>query len=208
MVSTGHAAPAQETQAAFTVVSQSALYNQATQSVSFQIVFNKTPDFTKVDASGRQANSFQYFIVGDPTQGTYDSIIRGEEIHLSSNLLRIRKVGPEDPDPASGGWGSIVGAVPFTLKGSVLTFSAPLSVLTTHSRDGKFAYQLETYEFGAMTAHLDSQSVAGVSLDKRVPANNTRSEATRHDDDKHGKEHYKEHGRSDHTSKGGHKDRD
>jgi hypothetical protein len=169
MAPTGHAAPAQDTQAAFTLISESAVVNSATRDVSFSIVFNKPPDFTRVDASGSQANSFQYFIGGDPAQGTFDAIIRGEEIHVSSNRLRIRNAAPPDSDPAAGGWGTIRGAVPFKVSGTVLTFSVPLSVLSDRSGDGKFAYQVESYESGSITAHVDGRSVLGGLLDTRPP---------------------------------------
>src|SRR5215467_282001 len=50
----------------FMFVSQSAVFNPVTQEVLFTIQFNQVPDFFTVDSFGRQANSFQYFIVGDP----------------------------------------------------------------------------------------------------------------------------------------------
>src|SRR5438046_356527 len=74
-----------QTQAAFMFVSESVLFNSATGQAQFTIAFNQPPDFFTLDTVGRQANSFQYFIVGDPGltyPDLYDSIIRAEEIHI------------------------------------------------------------------------------------------------------------------------------
>jgi hypothetical protein len=92
----------------FMFVSQSAVFNPATSEVQFTIEFNQPPDFFTLDSFGRQANSFQFFIVGDPSlpyPELYDAIIRGDEIHITGNTVRIRNSVPEDPDPASGGVG-------------------------------------------------------------------------------------------------------
>lgn len=67
-------------QAEFMFLSESAVFNSSTGEVQFTIEFNQAPDFFTVDAFGRQANEFQYFIVGDPTVpdlAHWDAIIRG-----------------------------------------------------------------------------------------------------------------------------------
>ena len=145
----------------FMFVSQSAVFNPATSEVQFTIEFNQPPDFFTLDSFGRQANSFQFFIVGDPSlpyPELYDAIIRGDEVHITGNTVRIRNSVPEDPDPASGGWGAIRGSVPFSLDGNVLTFSTPLPLISDHSTDGNFAYQLQSTEFGELTQFVESQS--------------------------------------------------
>src|SRR5829696_2550518 len=94
----------------FTVLSESAVYDPVTGLVTFTLVFNREPDFQTVDSIGRQADSFQYYILGDPTltsDARFDAIIRGSEIDLTSNLLTIRNAVPPDTDPAAGGWGSV-----------------------------------------------------------------------------------------------------
>jgi hypothetical protein len=167
------AGTARELQADFMFVSESAIFDPITADVQFTIKFNAPPDFFTLDVFGRQANSFQYFVVGDPNlpyPELYDAIIRGDEIHVTGSTVRIRNSGPPDPDLASGGWGAIRGSVPFSVDGKILTFSIPLNLISDHSRDGNFAYRLESYEFGRLTRFLDSQSAivpepaTGVSL--------------------------------------------
>lgn len=142
-------------QAQFTVVSQSAIFDPSTQFVAFTVDFSEAPDFTTVGPLGFQTDSFQFYIVGDPTApypAEFDSIIRGEEIHDTINLIPIRNSVPPSPDPDGGGWGSIRGEVPFVLVGDVLSFSAPLTLLSDHSTDGEFSYILETSQDGGLSA--------------------------------------------------------
>jgi hypothetical protein len=150
-----------QAQAEFMFVSESAVYNPATGAVQFTIEFNQAPDFFTQDSAGRIANSFQYFIVGDPRlpyPENYDAIIRGEEIHLTGDTLRIRNSAPSDPDPAAGGWGAIRGAVPFSLDGDILTFSTPLPLISDHSTDGQYDNRFYTVEFDGLTRTVESQS--------------------------------------------------
>jgi hypothetical protein len=143
------------------LVDETAVYDTATGVVDFTAEFDRVPNFRKVDAAGRRANSFQYFIVGDdtlPYTESFDAIIRGDELVLRSGLLPIRNSAPLDPDPAAGGWGTIRATVPFRLDGRVLTFSAPLTALSDHSTDGRFAYILETYTFGALVDRSVNQA--------------------------------------------------
>ena len=131
-------------------LSQTASFDPATDQVTFTIEFNRPPDFFATDSLGRQADSFQYFVLGDPGLGypaEFDSIVRGEEIHIA-NAIRIRNAVPSVSDPAAGGWGAIRDVVPFSLSGSLLSFSAPLASLSDHSVDGRFTYELQVYSFG------------------------------------------------------------
>jgi hypothetical protein len=146
---------------AFLFTSDSVVFDRASDQVRFTINFNQSPDFLTLDSQGRQTHSFQYFIIGDaslPGPASFDAIIRGEELHISGNALRVRNASPPDPDPAASGWGSMRGSVPFALIGEALTFTVPLSVISDHSVNGLFAYQLESYEFGNLTRHRDGQS--------------------------------------------------
>ena len=143
-------------QGEFQISSESAKYNAATDSVTFRIVFSEVPDFITTDEYGRQADSFQYFIVGDPTlpyPENYDSIIRGDEIDVAARLLPIRNAYPQDDTglPESGGWGTIRAWVPFTLHGRVLMFSAPLAAISDQTGASSVSYELQTYMFGALT---------------------------------------------------------
>jgi hypothetical protein len=144
------------------VLSESAVSNPVTGQVTFMLTLNRAPDFQTVDEFGRQADSFQYYILGDlslPYPAYYDSIIRGEEIHLAPGVLRIRDPLPSDPDPATGGWGPIRGEVPYRLEGNVLTFSTALSTISEHSVDGRFSYELLLTRFGASAQSIQNQSV-------------------------------------------------
>ena len=124
----------------FLVTGQSAIYDPATGQVSFKLIFNRPPDFQTVDSLGRQADDFQYQVIGDPSllyPRNYDAIIRGGELNLDPSMLRIRNAYPSDPsDPDAHGWGAIRGTVPYRLDGNVLTFSTPLSMISDHSTDG------------------------------------------------------------------------
>ena len=150
---TARADPATPSQ--FLVTGQSAIFDPATGQVSFKLIFNRPPDFQTVDSIGRQADSFQYQVVGDPGlvyPRNYDSIIRGEELNLDPSMLRIRNAYPSDPsDPDAHGWGTIRGTVPYRLDGSVLTFSTPLSMISDHSTDGLFSYFLDIVQYGGST---------------------------------------------------------
>ena len=146
--------------AQFRLVSESAVSDPQTHAVTFTIAFNQPPDFFTLDMDSIPANSFQYFIFGDqslPYPGYFDAIIRGDEIHLAG-ALRVRNAAPSSSDPSSGGWGSVRGTVPYTLTGDRLAFTTPLSLISDHSLDGLFSYQVESYEFGTTT-----QSVIGNS---------------------------------------------
>ena len=140
---------------ALTVRAESATYLRSTGLVTFRITFNRTPDFTTTDDLGRQADEFQYFVGSAEPEAPwlYDSVIRGGEIH-SSGLVRIRNNAlVPDPDPASGGWGTVRGDATFVLRGPVLSFSAPLSVVTDRTNPDVVPYMLETYQFGEQTSH-------------------------------------------------------
>ena len=147
-------------EAALLVLSQSAEVNLASNSVLFQIEFNRAPDFFTTDEYDRQADSFQYFIDADGGlpifRGTdiyysnLESLIRGE-IHLGGDV-RIRNALPPDPDlSSSGGWGSIRGSVPYTLSGNVFSLLVPLQLIG--DSDGKFSYRLEWYEYGGIGSY-------------------------------------------------------
>ncbi len=141
-------------------LSQTASFDPATDQVTFTIEFNRLPDFFATDSVGRQANSFQYFVLGDLAlqyPAAFDSIVRGEEIHIA-NSIRIRNAVPSVSDPAAGGWGAIRDVVPFSLSGSLLSFSAPLASLSDRSVDGRFSYRLEVYSFGGLDQFAQAET--------------------------------------------------
>lgn len=143
----------------FLVTGQSAIFDPATGQVSLKLIFNRPPDFQTADSIDRPADSFQYYIVGDPRllyPRNYDAIIRGDELHHDPSMLRIRNAYPSDPsDPDAHGWGALRGTVPYRLDGNVLTFSAPLSMISDHSADGHFSYDLGVVQIGGSTQIFD-----------------------------------------------------
>jgi hypothetical protein len=133
----------------FQFLSQSAIYQPLTGEVAFRVVFNQEPDFLTADSLDRQANSFQFFIVGDlslPYPLIYDSRIFGEGIHLTPDRI-----------PIYNGNGTLRGEVPYSLSGAVLTFSAPFSLISNRADPSSVPYyQFETYEYGALTGDVIS----------------------------------------------------
>ena len=154
-------------EAALLVLSQSAEVNLASNSVLFQIEFNRTPDFFTTDEYGRQADSFQYYVDADGGfpifkggefyYSNLESIIRGSEIYLGGDV-RIRNAFPPDPElSSSGGWGSIRSSVPYTLSGNVFSLLVPLELIG--DTDGKFSYQLLWTEYGGAGGYIDAETV-------------------------------------------------
>ena len=139
------------------VVCESAVYHPGTQTVYFTIVFDSAPDFTTTDAAGRIADQFQYYL---PSDQSAETIIRAHEVPADPTLLRIRAAEGTDPDPASGGWGPVLGVTHFELDGSVLTFAAPLGLVAPGSR-GRFSYDLETFHFGSLDQIVRGESIIG-----------------------------------------------
>jgi hypothetical protein len=139
----------------FLIESQSASFDPTIPDpkITFRITFNQAPDFFTVDAFGRQENDFQY--------ATPDSIIRGSEIYVTHNKLRIRSLGPSDPNPTSGGWGDVIATVPFILNLDTITFSAPLDLF---SNNPVFTYQLQADTFG-----VDKDFILGSTAPSGIP---------------------------------------
>src|SRR5688572_3943146 len=72
------------------ILSESVTVDQIAQEATFELEFDTVPDFFTVDAFGRPADSFQYFLFyeGDPFQPDpeTDVIIRGDEIHIAGDI--------------------------------------------------------------------------------------------------------------------------
>ncbi|HEY9811983.1 MAG TPA: PEP-CTERM sorting domain-containing protein [Candidatus Sericytochromatia bacterium] len=145
------------------VLSQSAKANLDSNSVLFQIEFNRAPDFFTTDEYDRQADFFQYYINADgglPVYRDYSDLesIIGGEIAVGGNV-GIRNAWPPDPDwSSSGGWGSIRGSVPYTLSGNVLSLLIPLQVIG--DSDGKFSYVLQWGEYGGQQGWIETEAEA------------------------------------------------
>ena len=134
--------------------------------VAFSLTFDRVPDFKTVDSANRQTNSFQCHIGAStvpptsPPARPYASLIRGEEIHVAGDL-RVRNDNPSDPDPDSGGWGSVRGRVNYVLNGQMLTFSIPASVLNV---SGPFGYKFDLSSNGGTTSSYSGVSGGPIKL--------------------------------------------
>jgi hypothetical protein len=124
-------------------------------SVLFDMVFDRMPDFTTVDAFGRQADAFQFHIWYDDKvphlNAIYQTVIRGTEINIAGDIP-VRQVSATDPGgPGSGGWGPAVGRVGYEIVptggGYRLSFLVPYLMIGDPDRN--FAWNLSLYEFGA-----------------------------------------------------------
>ncbi len=148
------------------VISHALRYDAQARSVQFEILFNREPDYFTLDPMERQADSFQIYLDTKPGHqgwgGTspfpWESIVRGEEIHIEGNIrIRDHLVGPS-PKPHSGGWGALAGSVPYVLIGATQTFDAPFAMLNTNT--GVFRYRIELYNYGTWNgAVYDGQTV-------------------------------------------------
>lgn len=163
-----------------TIDAQSVVVDTTNAQALFTIDFSESPDFFTVDSAGRQADSFQFFVDADgglpvfrgsPYFAEADTIIRGEEIHLTGNIP-IRDTFGEGGSN-SGGWGPIRGSITYTLDQDVLTFSVPIGLL--NDADGLLSYNLETYEFGGLTdSEYDQLSTVTPSLVNFITGTNCK----------------------------------
>jgi len=153
---------------AFLIQSHSALSDPLTGITSFSMTFNESPDFFSVDEFGRPRHTFQYYIYGDetlPYPEHYSSIVRGIELDGDTHLLPIRRAVPASIDPASGGWGEVIGEIPYSLDGRTFTFSVTTALLTSYlNEEGAFKFIVGSYEYGAIVyEYLDQYSDGTVS---------------------------------------------
>lgn len=135
-------------------------YDPAQSMVLFDMTFSRPPDFFTLDPGGRQADSFQIYLdtlpgrngFGGTSPFTWETIVRGEEIHVNGNIrFRDHILGPS-MDPISGGWGPIAGTVPYTMTGMRQKFVAPYSVVNT--TNGQFSYRVEVFRFGTQLPNV------------------------------------------------------
>jgi hypothetical protein len=137
------------------ILAQSSVYDPVSNQVDFAIAFNRVPDFLTADGLGRQADGFQYWVFYDnnPLHITLppelSALIRGVEIHVGGNLPIRSAAPPAVGDPHYGGWGGIRATIPLSVVDTTLTFSVDLAELG--DADGKFAYRLDTFEYGDTT---------------------------------------------------------
>src|SRR4051812_12300143 len=105
----------------------------------------RRPDVPMSGASGRRLPS------GD------DAFARVPDAHSSSrragSLPSPGGARERLGTPSGSGWGPIGAVVPFTVTGSVLTFSAPLADVRDRSTDGRFRTIAPRGAYRAWCAH-------------------------------------------------------
>lgn len=146
----------------FEIIKQAVHSDVSKRCVTFDLTFSRPPDFFSVDKFGRPANSFQYEIKPSanwesPGDSQVETVIRGDEIRVAHKVRVRTALGDPDPDPVSGGWGDVRGAVPYSLHGNSLSFDVGFDVLK--ETDGVFAYSLFTTEFGQTRSLVDAVAI-------------------------------------------------
>lgn len=158
------------------LVSQSVQVSPTDQQATFTLVFNHVPNFATCDSFGRPADSFQVECIPNTKApmdalnfGDIRAVVRGDEIG-KGHMLAIRDgfENGSDPFPASGGWGTIRGKVPFQLTGDTLTFSAGMNLLDAPS--GTFSYRAFTTYYGSTVSSVQGSASASVPLPPALPA--------------------------------------
>ncbi len=151
---------APEARADFALVSQDLTLSTKDDVAHFALTFNQTPDFATLDSIGRPANSFQVEFDGaiDPATALptdLTAVVRGDEIHVA-DAVRVRSpVG--DGGANSGGWGPVVGAVPFSLTGTTVSFDVPLQDLGYAG--GEWQANIFSLSYGDLTAQQTVSSI-------------------------------------------------
>ena len=145
----------------FALVSQDLSLNAGTQAIDFALTFNAAPNFYAVAADGTPANSFQveFSRAPDPAVGLPDdltAVVRGDEIH-TANAVRVRSPNG-DGGAGSGGWGPVVGEVPFTVTGDTVAFSVAAKDLGWNG-SGAWSANIISLDNGTLTAQRSVSSV-------------------------------------------------
>ena len=140
----------------FALVSQDLTVNRQADTVHFALAFNQAPNFYSVDADGRPANSFQVEFNGaSALPNDLTAVVRGDEIHIA-NAVRVRSpFGDGGAD--AGGWGPVVGTVPFSLTGNTVAFTVPAADLGWTG--GAWTASTFSLNYGDLTAQQTVSSV-------------------------------------------------
>ena len=152
------------------IASQSVQLDLPGGQADFSLTFDHPPDFDHPDSLGRRHDSFQYEIapslsdIQNADLFAITAVVRGDEIGATLLPIRAGVANGIDPTPVAGGWGPLIGSVPYHLNGSNITFAAPLDLLGTP--DGNFGYRVFTTNYGS-TVSLQTGSAA-VSLPRAV----------------------------------------
>ena len=140
----------------FTLVSQDLTINHQVDSIHFALTFDQIPDFQTIDSDGRPADSFQVEFDGNSAMpNDLTAVVRGDEIHLA-NAIRVRSPSGNG-GAGSGGWGPVVGTVPYSLTGNTVAFTVPGATLGWTG--GAWAASTFSLQNGSLTAQQTATSV-------------------------------------------------
>ena len=142
----------------FALVSQDLTVNRQAQNVAFSLTFNQVPNFATVAADGTPGESFQVEFDGASASALpsdLTAVVRGDEIHLGGGL-RVRSPSG-DGGANSGGWGPVVGAVPFSLTGTTVAFD--MSAKELGWTGGSWSANIYSLSAGALTAQQTATSI-------------------------------------------------
>lgn len=135
---------------AIPITSQIVHVDVPSQTVYFTLGLASVPDFFTFDEFGRNHDDFQYWIRWDvpadlvETELYPDMIVSSTELRIFGGVVvRLAR----NPDGGEHGWGPIQGIIPYSMIGSIITFSVPLAML--RDDDGRFSYTIATYVYGA-----------------------------------------------------------
>ena len=151
------------------IASQSVHLDLPNRQADFSLTFDHAPDFDHPDALGRRHDSFQYEIapslsdIQNADLFAITAVVRGDELSATQLPIRSGVADGIDSNPAAGGWGPLIGSVPYHLDGSTITFAAPLDLLG--APDGAFGYRVFTTNYGST---VSLQMGSAVSLPRAV----------------------------------------
>jgi hypothetical protein len=137
------------------IVSQSYQMRPQTQTVWFELLFNRPPDFFHADPIGRQADSFWFDIDSDLNLATglysywynpplgVDRRLSAYEIWNTGQLVvHLESYGPA------------LGQCPFMLDGSLMHFELPYSLLAVPPGGAGLYYAINVAEYGGTTQQI------------------------------------------------------
>lgn len=125
----------------------SAVVDPDTMMVTFSLRYESEPDFwTPNHPSGYAEDVFQIHTMGDrsrPYPFYYDATIRGGELPWTIDRIPIR-AGNDTADARSGGWGNVIGSVPWSYDPQHyrFSFSVPVDLISQHHNQGVFDYMV------------------------------------------------------------------
>lgn len=116
------------------------------RTITFDVQFNRSPDFFTLDSVGRPADTVVYYFDNRPGVNAYFTFFGGPPPGgVQSRIWTL--------DVPSDGMLSVMGpqpgAVPYTLEGADLSFTVPFQMLG--EEDGRFSYRFELFEYGGWT---------------------------------------------------------